>query len=42
LAKVPVPDMNDENVMEIDFGIINNYKLEDGARGKNVECELLN
>lgn len=41
LAKIPVPDMNDENVEEIDFGITNNDHPEDGTRGRNVNPELI-
>lgn len=41
LAKIPVPDMNDENVEDIDFGIINNDYPEDGTRGRNVNPELV-
>lgn len=41
LAKIPVPDTNDENVEEIDFGIINNDYPEDGIRGRNVNPELV-
>ena len=41
LAKIPVPDMNDDNVEEIDFGIINNDYPEDGTRRRNVIPELV-
>lgn len=41
LAKIPVPDINEERMENIDYGIINNYFPEDGAQGRNVNSELM-
>lgn len=41
LAKIPVPDIHDENMEEIDLGIINNYFPNDGVQGRNVNPELV-
>lgn len=41
LAEIPVPDMNEENVEEIDFGIINDYFTDDNVRGRKMNPELV-
>lgn len=37
---MPVPDINDENVEEIDYGMMNNYGLECEVQVRNANPEL--
>lgn len=41
LAKIPIPDINDKNIEETDFGMMNNYFPEAIARERNVNPEFV-